>query len=151
MRKDTSLSLKVLVIQLFIIHIAVFRNTTKNSRWINFTMNALQRSIYQVEGLSWETEWFNILPHHNKKKILQLQSAVALPSFRDSIKKSYCDSSLLPPPSQTIFVHTVNTAALAIVIFCCCVRVTVTTSCRLRFHDYPHDKQTCALNLESCE
>ncbi|XP_046852002.1 gamma-aminobutyric acid receptor subunit beta-like [Xenia sp. Carnegie-2017] len=29
------------------------------------------------------------------------------------------------------------------------MRVTVTTSCRLRFHNYPHDKQTCALNLES--
>ncbi|XP_028404051.1 glycine receptor subunit alphaZ1-like isoform X2 [Dendronephthya gigantea] len=29
------------------------------------------------------------------------------------------------------------------------MRVTVTTSCQLRFHRYPHDHQTCALNLES--
>ena len=30
-------------------------------------------------------------------------------------------------------------------------RVTVTTSCQLRFHLYPHDDQSCALILESCK
>ena len=30
-------------------------------------------------------------------------------------------------------------------------RVTVTTSCQLRFQLYPHDDQSCALILESCK